>query len=199
MIRSMRRGRALTVVVLGVVCACGGNDRSAAGSDSAGTVPPSIGTGATATAGSNTETAFAFTDADLDAYEKGLRKEIELVHAAKARGDSAKTPAERGAASQAAFETSTAPAAAQAVGAPVDRYQSTRRTVNRVFETLDFQGKIAGPMELDTARASPDMKQRLSSDPFAELSPSSAAALRARLEPLSRVWIEYVKLVAVSG
>jgi hypothetical protein len=163
-------------------------------SESGRSVPPSIGTGS-ATA----EAPFAFTDADLDAYEKGMRKEIELVKAAKAQGDSAKTPAERGAASQAAFESSTAPAAAQAIGASVERYQSTRRTVNRVFETLDFQGKISGPMEIDTARASPDMKKRLSSDPFAELAPASATALKARLDALSRVWIEYMNLVAVNG
>ena len=112
---------------------------------------------------------------------------------------SAKTPEERGAASQAGFETSTAPAAAQAIGAPLDRYQATRRTVNRVFETLDFQGKIPGPMEIDTARASPDMKRRLTTDPFTELAPASAAALRARLDALSRVWIEYMKLVALNG
>ena len=157
-------------------------------------VPPSVGTGASAT-----EAPFAFTDADLDAYEKGMRKEIELVKAAKLQGDSAKTPADRGAASQAAFESSTAPAAAQAIGASVDRYQATRRTVNRVFETLDFQGKIAGPMEIDTARASPDMKKRLSGDPLAELAPASATALRARMDALSAVWIEYMNLVAVNG
>lgn len=163
-------------------------------SESGRPAPPSIETGTAAT-----EAPFAFTDADLDAYEKGMRKEIELVKAAKVRGDSAKTPAERGAASQAAFESSTAPAAAQAIGASVERYQSTRRTVNRVFETLDFQGKIAGPMEIDTARASPEMKKRLSGDPFAELAPASATALKARLDALSRVWIEYMTLVAVNG
>jgi hypothetical protein len=174
---------------------CGGNDRPASTTDSAAPIPPS---GATATA-SSAEAPFAFTDADLDAYEKGMRKEIELVKAAKAQGDSAKTPAERGAASQAGFESSTAPAAAQAIGASVERYQSTRRTVNRVFETLDFQGKISGPMEIDTTRASPEMKKRLASDPFAELAPASAAALRARLDELTTVWIEYMTLVAVNG
>ncbi len=163
-------------------------------SESGRPAPPSIETGTAAT-----EAPFAFTDADLDAYEKGMRKEIELVKAAKARGDSAKTPAERGAATQAAFETATAPAAAQAIGAPLDRYQATRRTVNRVFETLDFQGKIPGPMEIDTAHASPDMKKRLAGDPLAELSAGSSAALRARLDALSRVWIEYMTLVAVNG
>ena len=54
-------------------------------------------------------------------------------------------------------------------------------------------------MELDTANANAEAKQRLASDPFAELAPASAAALRARLEQLSQVWIEYVNLVAVSG
>ena len=182
-----------SLAVLAAAAACGGESSPSTG-DSASSAPA-----AAADAGANTDAAFAFTDADLDAYERGLRKEIELVHAAKARGDSAKTPAERGAASQAGFETTTAPAAAQAIGASLDRYQATRRTVNRVFETLDFQGKIAGPMELDTANANAEAKQRLASDPFAELAPASAAALRARLEPLSRVWIEYVTLVAVSG
>jgi len=177
------------------VAGCGGGGEA----ETSDTAVPSAAPGAAIGSGNADSAPFAFVDADLDAYEKGMRKEIELVQAAKARGDSAKTPAERGAASQAAFESSTAPAAAQAVGVPVDRYQATRRTVNRVFETLDFQGKIAGPMELDTARASPEMKQRLSSDPLAELDPASATALRARLDALSKVWIAYMHLVAVNG
>jgi hypothetical protein len=179
-----------------IAAACTGSRSDGARStDSAAPKPPSIDQSANAPS----DAPFAFTDADLDAYERGMRKEIELVKAAKARGDSAKTPEERGAASQAAFETSTAPAAAQAIGAPADRYQATRRTVNRVFETLDFQGRIPGPMEIDPARASPEMKKRLRGDPLDELPPASAAALRARLAPLSAVWIEYMKLVAVNG
>lgn len=191
-----RRSTLGSVAAFITAIACGGGGRSDAvpASDSARTVPTTISAPA-----ANTETPFAFTNADLDAYEQGMRKEIELVNAAKARGDSAKTPGERAAATQAAFETATAPAAAQAIGAPVDRYQATRRTVNRVFETLDFQGKIPGPMEIDTARASPDMKKRLSGDPLEELPAASASALRARLDALSRVWIEYTKLVAVNG
>ena len=189
---------AAIVLVVAAQVACSGGRSDAKSSDSATTttpVPPAIGTGLA----TGSEAPFAFTDADLDAYEKGMRKEIELVLAAKARSDSAKTPEERGAASQAGFESSTAPAAAQAIGVPVDRYQATRRTVNRVFETLDFQGKIPGPMEIDTARASPEMKRRLTGDPLGELAPASAAALRARLDALSTVWIEYMTLVAVNG
>jgi hypothetical protein len=184
---------ALALTTTAAACSGGSDADTGSISDSA------AGASSAAATPAGGDAPFAFTDADLDAYERGLRKEIELVHAAKARGDSAKTPAERGAASQAAFETTTAPEAAKAIGASVERYEATRRTVNRVFETLDFQGKIAGPMELDTANAPPEMKQRLTSDPFAELPPASADALRVRMEALSRVWIEYIKLVAVSG
>ena len=181
--------------ILGLTLAgCGGGQQDAT-ADSAG---PSATVGATA-AGGDAEVAFAFTDADLDAYIRGMRHEVELVKAAKERGAAAKTPEERGAAAQAEFDVATIPAAAEAIGVPVDRYQSTRRTIHRVFETLDFQGKLAGPMELDTARASPEMKARLSSDPFTELPPASATSLRARMEEASAVWIEYMNLVAVNG
>lgn len=191
--RSLRALRAYTLVLGPLLVGCG--DSQSGTTDSAG---PSATVGATA-AGGDTEVAFAFTDADLDTYIRGMRKEIELVKAAKERGAAAKTPEERGAAAQAEFDVTTIPAAAQAIGVSVDRYQATRRTVNRVFETLDFQGKIPGPMELDTARASPEMKQRLATDPFAELPPASATSLRARLGEASAVWIEYMNLVAVAG
>ena len=143
--------------------------------------------------------AFAFTDADLDAFERGLAKETELVKAAKARESAATTPEERGLATQAQWKEQTAPEAAKSLGVSPERYAQTRETVNRVLETLDFQGKIDGPLELDTARAAPEMRQRLMADPFAELAPSSAAALRARLDRIVPVWVEYVRLTAVAG
>ena len=190
---SFRVLRASTFVLAVMLVGCG--EPQPATTDSAG---PSATVGKTA-AGGDAETAFAFTDADLDAYIRGMRKEIELVKAARERGASAKTPEERGAAAQAEFDVSTIPIAAEALGAPIERYTSTRRTVNRVLETLDFQGKIIGPMELDTAHASPEMKQRLSTDPFTELPPASATSLRSRLDEASAVWIEYMNLVAVAG
>ena len=187
--------RAVPVLLGLALAACGGGQDGGV-VDSAG---PSATVGATAAGGDATGVAFAFTDADLDAYIRGLRKEIELVKVAKERANAARTPEERGAAAQAEFDVNTIPAAADSIGVPLDRYRATRRTVNRVLETLDFQGKIDGPMELDTARASPEMKQRLATDPFAELPPASATSLRSRLDEASAVWIEYVHLVAVSG
>ena len=191
--RSFRALRTSTFVLGIMLLGCG--ESQPATTDSAG---PSATVGKTA-AGGDAETAFAFTDADLDAYIRGMRKEIELVKAARERGASAKTPEERGAAAQAEFDVSTTPIAAEALGAPIERYTSTRRTVNRVLETLDFQGKIIGPMELDTSHASPEMKQRLGTDPFTELPPASATSLRSRLDEASAVWIEYMNLVAVAG
>ena len=139
-------------------------------------------------------TAFAFTEADLEAYEKGLAQETALVRAGKVRGDSAKTPEERGKAAQDEWEDQTIPGGAQVAGLPVERYRNVRKTVNRVLETLDFQGKIKGPLGIDLESATPEMKQRLNSDPFTELSPASAAALRAQMSKLLPVWVQYMQL-----
>ena len=140
-----------------------------------------------------------FTEADLDAYERGIAKEIELVKAARDRGARASTPAERSAAAQAEWEDATIPAAAQAAGIAADRYRGTRKAVHTVFETLDFQGKIDGPLEMDLARADEATKARLARDPFDALTPAAASALRARMNRLLPLWKEYATMTALYG
>ena len=140
-----------------------------------------------------------FTEADLDAYARGLAKEIELVRAAQERQRTAATPEERGRAIQAQWEDQTIPEGARSAGLPPDRYRQIREIVGRTLQTLDFQGKIDGPLEMDSLRASPEMRRRLASDPFAELPPTSAAALRARMDRVLPVWVQYVRLTAVAG
>ena len=186
--------RSLALVSLAILLAC---RREAPSSDRA-TAPPPTAAPAEAAASAPSE-PFAFTEADLDAYERGLKKEIELFQASQARASTAATPEERAAAAQSGWETATAPEAARSIGADPDRYLQTRRTVDRVLETLDFQGKIPGPKEMNLELATPEMKQRLSSDPFAELAPASASALRARMDRLVPIWIRYTELTAVSG
>ena len=154
---------------------------------------------AAAPAGGAAAAAAALTDADLDAYERGIAREIELVKAAQEGERTATTPQARGEAMQAQWKEQTMPAGAQSAGLPPERYRDVRETVNRVLETLDFQGKIDGPLSMDTARATPEMRQRLASDPFAALPPASAAAIRGRLDRLARLWGDYVKLTAVAG
>lgn len=139
------------------------------------------------------------TDADLDQYARGIAKEIELVKAARERGASASTPAERGAAAQAEWEDQTIPTAAKAAGIAEDRYRQTRKAVHTVLETLDFQGKIDGPLEMDLTRADEATKTRLAKDAFSTLSASSADRLRARMETLFPLWNEYMSLTALHG
>lgn len=162
----------------------------AASQPASGAAPASSGAPAAAT---------ELTAADLDAYAKGIARETELVRAAQQRAQSATTPQARGEAQQAQWEDQTIPEGAKAAGLSLERYRAVRSTVHSTFQWLDFQGKIDGPMELDTAHATPDMKARFGRDPFADLSPASREALQAQMNRLVPAWIEYVKLTAVAG
>lgn len=157
------------------------------------------GTAASRSAESGATEGVLFDNADLDAYARGLRREIEAIRAAKERSANAKTPAERGEAFQATYESATIPQGAEAAGLPAERYRAIRDAVHEVFDTLDFQGKIDGPRSIDLSRASEEMKKRLARDAFADLPASSASALRARMNDLVPIWIEYVNLTAVAG
>ena len=141
----------------------------------------------------------AFTEAELDKFEKGLRQEVDAVKAAQAKALSATTAAARGEAIQAQWDASTIPLGAEASGLADARYREVRDVVDRVFTTLDFQGKIDGPMSLDVERADPEMKARVNADAFTGLPAETSAALRARMDRLVPVWIEYKTLVAVAG
>ena len=188
---------ALTIVATTVTLACGSdanpNDQPATGS------PPGSVSGTEPAAAGASEQAAELTPADLDAYAKGLARETELVRAAKERGRTATTPEARGEAQQAQWEDQTLPEGAKAAGLPVERYRAVRTTVHDTFRWLDFQGKIDGPMQLDTLAATPEMKARLARDPFDELTPASRSALKAMMDRLVPPWIEYVKLTAVGG
>ena len=96
----VNRGIRLTVILLSAGCSGLGF-----GCDSGRTAetPPASSTSASAQA----QGAAAVTEAELDAYVKGIRREIEAVRAAQKRSGEAKTPQERGEASQAAFDINT--------------------------------------------------------------------------------------------
>ena len=188
--------RALCPLLVVTLLACGGGDQGDGSADAG------AGSAAGSAAGSGDAAAgrpFAFTEADLDAYERGLTKEIELVRAAQQRASSATTPQARGDAMQAQWKEQTMPEAARAIGVAPERYAQVRETVHEVLQTLDFQGKIDGPMQMDTASATPEMRARLARDPLGELPPASAAALRARLDRLAPLFAQYVTLTAVGG
>ena len=100
---------------------------------------------------------------------------------------------------QAQWETTTIALGATASGLSEARYRDVRDAVNRVFTTLDFQGKIDGPLSIDLERADADTKARVSGDAFAGVPPAAATALRARMDRLVPLWSEYKTLVAVAG
>jgi hypothetical protein len=181
---------ALTASVLALSVACSGNDD--ANSQRAG--------GDSASAGTTSPSGVAeLTKETLTAYERGMRTEIEAVRAATQRSRDAKTAEERGNAIQASFEDATIAQGAEAAGMPVEQYRSVRETVNEIFQTLDFQGKIDGPLSMDLSRVDEATRQRLARDPFEKLSPASANALRAEMDRLVPIWIDYVLLTAVAG
>lgn len=140
-----------------------------------------------------------FTEADLDKFGRGLRREIDAVKAAQQQAAAASTAQARGEAIQAQWETATIPLGAEAAGLSEARYREVRDGVNSVFTTLDFQGKIDGPLSIDLERASPETKARVNGDAFADLPPEARMALRARMDVLVPLWSEYKTLVAVAG
>jgi hypothetical protein len=186
-----------TFLVFAIAAACGGGDKSADNSTSG--AASSSAAPAAAAPGASSSASTELTAADLEAYAKGLSRETEVVRAAQERARSATTPQARGEAQQAQWEDQTIPEGAKAAGLAPERYRAVRTTVHTTFQWLDFQGKIDGPMSLDTAHAAPDMKARLARDPFDELSPTSREALQAQMNRLVPAWIEYVKLTAVAG
>ena len=175
---------AFTLALVGV--ACGGDNKE----ESASTTPP---------ANQGTSPQGAFSAADLDQFERGLRKEIDAVKAAQKKAASATNAQDRGAAIQEQWDTATVPLGAAASGLSETRYREVREAVDRVFTTLDFQGKIDGPLSIDLERADADTKARVSRDAFADLPLDAATALRARMDRLVPLWSEYKTLVAVAG
>ena len=179
----------ISLVVAASVAGCGyGND-----AELTGRKPPPGAQSRTA------EPSLPITAEALAAYERGLKKEIEAVRTAQQRSSSAKTAQERGEAIQAAFETATVPLGAQAAQLPEPQYRQLREKVNDIFRTLDIQGKIDGPISMDLSRVDAATKERLSRDPFGDLSAESAAELRKHMDRLVPVWIEYINLTAVAG
>jgi hypothetical protein len=186
--------------------ACGGGGEHSAAPDPSqgpGTAPvasaPDEAPRASSEETSAAVEAVELSEADLDAFERGFAKEIELVLAAMKKGEEATTPEERGKAAQEAWQQHTVPLAAQAVGLAPERYRVIRETVTTVLATLDLRGDIEAPMEIDPARVTPELQKRLDGDPFAPLSTASATALRARLDRMVPLWTRYVVLGAMAG
>src|SRR5690606_21525594 len=109
-------------------------------------------TGNAATKGTaGAKEAFELTPALLQAYAKGLRKEVEIIRRPGRGTHYGVTISKYGEEGREAVTAS---------GLSLDDYRAIRDLVNPVFTTLNFQGKIGPPRSIDLERA-PEWRERL--------------------------------------
>lgn len=179
------------LAVMALAAACSGDGASESSSERGA---PAAGAG-----NAQSDEPADFTAAELEAYERGIARETELVRASQESPPAGSTPESRAAARRAGEEDATIPEGARAAGLDEARYRAVRRTVHETLKMLSFQRKIDGPMQYDTARADAAMKARLARDPIADLPSGAADVLRARLDRVVPLWSSYVRLTAVGG
>ena len=177
-----------TLMLAMVLAACSSADKSAETEEAE-----------TAAAVSEAPQTVSLSAADLDGFEKGIAREIELVKEGQERARRAQTPVERGNAIQSTFEENTMSKAVEASGLSIERYRLVRQTLSRLLTTLDFQGRIDGPQSVDTTLADAEMRARLASDPYDALDSASAQLVKDRLSRIVPRWVEYVNLTVVGG
>jgi hypothetical protein len=137
--------------------------------------------------------AVAFTAADVDAFQRGFKEELPYLHkppktASNRFGDVTEE------AQQAAMGVG-----AKAAGLDLNRYRQLHDVILNVLRTLDIQGKIPGPVQVDMSRVSPEQRKQLERDPFVDLPGPSATALREKVGQLAPMWVEYINMTAVAG
>src|SRR3546814_20864980 len=113
--------------------------------------------------------AFELTPALLQAYAKGLHKEVEIIRRPGRGTHYGVTISRYGEERPEVVATS---------GLSIDDYRAIRDLVDAVFTTLNFQGTISPRRSLDLERA-PDGRHRIPGHPLAELSPATANGRRA--------------------
>ena len=183
-------GVAVALLAITVALArCSDDPAPHAGSASAATGGSSADGDATATGPADTKAAFELTPALLQGYAKGLRKEAEIIRRPGRGTHYGVTISKYGEEGREAVTAS---------GLSLDDYRAIRDLVNPVFTTLNFQGKIGPPRSIDLERA-PEWKERLAGDPFDQLSPASAKALREHMDILVPPWSEIIALTAQHG
>jgi len=133
--------------------------------------------------------AIELTPALLDAYAKGLRKEVEIIRRPGRGTHYGVTISQYG---------DEGPEVVAAAGLSHEDYRAVQDVVDRVFTTLNFQGKIGPPRSIDLEKADPVWRERLAGDPFDDLSPSSAKALRDHMDVLVPPWSEIVGMTALN-
>src|SRR5690606_26499373 len=156
---------------------------------------------------SSIEQTFALTAADIDAYEQGLRREIEVLRAAQERlrqsGDDEEQLEILGEIQPRELRREGATAA----GTSEDRYARIASTINDVLGKREMaaasQQMAPSAADLENmpaelrARVEENLRQAQTAwgDPYAELPADTAAALQRRSDELARLRAEHSGLL----
>jgi len=200
----MRYARYCTVLMLAFsLGACGHgkapeDQADAAAPNAQSSTPPQSAAQAPAVAPAP-DTAAPDTDAtrplqvsDLDAYVKGMQKEIELRQAASDKAAKAKAGNDQateisGLAELTSVEVTNA--GARAAGVDRARYDFITHAIDRVLGTLEMNAMMAKMG--DAAQT-----QKFQSDPYAGLAPEVVAALKSRHDELAKLRTQNMTILA---
>ena len=204
----MRKTNMALAMVLAVsLVACGGSSES--GSTDETTAPAEAAEAAPADApASPSRPATAAADTSLkleeiDAYVRGVTKEIELLKAASEKVEQARAAKDDEAELSAIMEMAGGfdEAAAEAAGLPLERWKDVQRkiiaTVGGVDtrrQMQDMAGNTEGMTPEQVAEHQRNAEQMLASipDPYAGLGPEVVEALKARHDELARLNAESI-------
>jgi len=196
-IRRSSTGRVLlaSFVVLPLTYACGGGGDAtdSAVADTAAavdTVPP----GAAAVPSTAEPADAPLSPSDVDAFERGLRAELEAVNKAIADKAAAKSGTDTLSAIMAATEQQTVEAGARAAGLSVDRYRTIVNAISGALAARQGQAMMANMPQPDTSSLTAEQKAQVRKNaeemknafgnPFKDLPPDVASALEPRAPAL---------------
>lgn len=131
------------------------------------------------------------TDELLQGYARGLAKEAEII-----RRPDRELPSHMGVDVSAKYPTEESTELLAAAGLDAEGYRAVDQVVRPVLTTLSFQGRIEPRLSLDLERASEAQRKQVASDPFDNLSPASAAALRRNFDAIVEPWGQVTRQLA---
>lgn len=186
------RSTSLVVISFATLAACGHPRDAASDSTAADSTPPATAPSASAAvtpaSSSASDVAAPITVADIDAWEKGMKGELEAVQEAGTQMQSAKTPNDTLSAMTAANETSTRAAGATAAGVSEARYQHIASTLAPIVGNLSPVVGEAATRDLPPSVAA-QMRashEQSAAQEMSGMSPDVMGALRARAPALSK-------------
>lgn len=164
--------------------------QDAAGTGSTASAPSAASDGAASKADASAG-RLELNDELLRAYARGLEKEAEII-----RRPARALPSHMRVQVSALYPDKEADEVLEAAGLSAAQFIAIGQLVEPVLDMLTFQGKLEPRRSIDLEEVDEDTRRRFAADPFDQLPPDSASALRRNLEPVSRPWTAIVRQVA---